>query len=161
MELNGKELDESYLYVRYTASIKTRSGDYEVKTYDYGYVRVLYPPLIARITGSITAIKGNGSVTLDASSSYDPNAMVSNSSALTFIWYCQRLPDNVTEQGPSDCYGPRPGKLSSTEPMIAVDVDRMDANHTYLFELVVSKDRRVSRAFHTLTVNPPYVISLR
>lgn len=161
LELKGKELDESYLYIRCTASIKTLLGDYEVKTYDYGYVRVLYPPLNVRITGSITAIKGNGSVTLDASSSYDPHTIVNNSSRLTFIWYCQRLPDNFTGQGPSGCYGHRPEKLSSTEPMIEVDVDRMDANHTYLFELVVSKDRRESRAFHTLTVNPPYVISLR
>ncbi|XP_078351373.1 polycystin family receptor for egg jelly-like [Oculina patagonica] len=37
----------------------------------------------------------------------------------------------------------------------------MEANHTYLFELVVTKDRRVSRAFHDLTVSPPFVITLR
>ena len=161
LELEGRELEEGYLFIRCIAFVKTQSGNFEVKAYDYGYVRVLYPPLIVQIAGSITAIKGNGSVALDASSSYDPQTPVNNSSGLTFSWYCQRIDDNIPKQSPSGCYGHHAGKLSSRGPMIVVDIDRMDANNTYLFELVVTKDYRISRAFHTLYVNPPYVITLR
>lgn len=161
LQLEGREFDESYLYIRCAAFITNQSGNVEVETYDYGYVRVVYPPLVVQITGSSTAIKGNGSVTLYASSSYDPNARLNNSSGLSFSWYCQRVDSNVTKEGPSGCYGRQSGKLSSTEPIIIVDVDSMDANQTYLFELVITKDRRLSKAFHTLTVIPPYVISLR
>ena len=139
----------------------TRSGDDEVETYDYGYVRVVYPPLVVQIAGSSTAIKGNGSVMLDASSSYDPNAPLNNISGLSFSWYCKRVDGDVTKEGPSGCYGHHSGKLTSTKPFIKVVVDSMDANQTYLSELVVTKDARVSRAIHTLTVFPPYVISLR
>ena len=139
----------------------TPSGDDEVETYDYGYVRVVYPPLVVQIAGSSTAIKGNGSVMLDASSSYDPNAPLNNISGLSFSWYCKRVDGDVTKEGPRGCYGHHSGQLTSTKPFIKVVVDSMDANQTYLSELVVTKDARVSRAIHTLTVFPPYVISLR
>ena len=162
LQLKGREFDEGYLYIRCAAfSTLSLSGDVGVETYDYGYVRIVYPPLVAQIAGSSTAIKGNGSVTLDASSSYDPNARRNNSSGLSFNWYCKRVDGNITKEGPSGCYGHHSGKLSSTKPIIIVDVDSMDANQTYLFELVISKGRRVSRAIHTLVVFPPYVISLR
>ena len=161
LQLRGREFHEGYLYVRCAAFFKTLSGDVRVETYDYGYVRIVYPPLVVQIAGSSTAIKGNGSVTLDASNSYDPNARLKNSSGLRFRWYCRRVDDNATKKGPSGCYGHHSGKLSSAKPIIKVDVDRMDANQTYLFELVITKDRRVSGAFHALAVFPPYVISLR
>ena len=161
LQLKGREFDMGYLYIRCVALIATRSGDVAVETYDYGYVRVVYPPLVAHITGSSTVIKGNGSVTINASSSYDPNARLNNSSGISFTWYCKTMDGNVSKEGPSGCYGRHSKKLSSTKPIIKVDVDSMDANVTYLFELVITKDRRVSRAFHTLTVIPPYVISLR
>lgn len=161
LQLKGREFDEGYLYIRCVAFIKTRSGDDGVETYDFGYVRIVYPPLVVQIAGSSAAIKGNGSVTLDASSSYDPNTRLNNSSGLSFSWYCKRVDGNFTKEGPSGCYGHHSGKLSSAKPIIKVDVDSMEANQTYLFELVITKDRRVSRATHTLAVFPPYVISLR
>ena len=161
LQLKGREFGESYLYIRCVAFIITPSGDDKVETYDYGYVRVVYPSLVAQIAGSSAAIKGNGSVKLDASSSYDPNARLKNSSGLSFSWYCKRVDGDVTKEDLSGCYGHHSGKLSSTKPFIEVDVDSMDANQTYLFELVVTKDRRVSKTIHTLVVLPPYVISLR
>lgn len=161
LELNGRELGECYLYIRCNAFNTGPSGE-ELKTYDYGFVRVLYPPLIAHITGSITAIKGNGSVILNASSSYDPHTLVRNSRELTFTWYCRRLDNNITKEGSSGCYGHTDsGRLTSNGSILVVDVDKMDANQTYLFELLIAKDRRVSRSFHALTVTPPFVISLR
>ena len=161
LELKGKEFGEGYLYIRCAAFNKTLPGNVGVETYDYGYIRIVYPPLVVQIAGSSIAIKGNGSVTLDASSSYDPNARLNNSSGLSFSWYCRRVNGNATKKNPSGCYGHHSGKLSSAKPIIKVDVDSMDANQTYLFELIITKDRRISRAIHTLAVFPPYVISLR
>lgn len=158
LQLKGREFGEGYLYIRCVAFIIAPSGDDRVETYDYGYARVVYPSLVAQIAGSSAAIKGNGSVMLDASGSHDPNARLKNSSGLSFSWYCKRVDDDIMKEG---CYGHHSGKLSSNKPFIEVDVDSMDGNQTYLFELVVTKDRRVSRAIHALAVFPPYVISLR
>lgn len=161
LQLKGREFDVGYLYIRCVASMTTLSDDVGVETYDYGYVRVVHPPLVVQIAGSSTAIKGNGSVTLDASRSYDPIAPLNNSSGISFSWHCKRMDGNLKKEGRSGCYGRHSGKLRSSKPVIKVDVDSMDVNVFYLFELVITKDRRVSRAIHTLGVFPPYVISLR
>lgn len=161
LQLSGSELVEGFLYIRCAAFKRHLRGEIVVETYDYGYVRVLNPPLIALISGSTTAIKGNGSVELDASNSYDPIATENNRSGLNFSWFCRRRDSTLTKARTRSCYGQHSERLSSTGSILIVDVDKMDANYTYVFELVIIKDRRVSRAFHALTVSPPYVISLR
>ncbi|RMX60858.1 hypothetical protein pdam_00003501 [Pocillopora damicornis] len=160
LKLRGSEFGEGFLYIRCAAFIRDLAGELVLETYDYGYVRLLNPPLIALITGATSAIKGNGSVVLDASNSYDPLSIQNNSNGLIFSWFCRKMDGKLTKANTRSCNGRYSKSPYSTGSVFSVDVDYMDANYTYVFELVVTKDRRVTRAFHNLTVTPPYIISL-
>ena len=165
LTIRGSSFSAGYLYIRCVA----KTLEDKAKAYDYGYVRVALPPLVARISGHRSAVKGNGSVILNASESLDPSLLLMGIEGMRFSWYCRRMDDAFSlapgtllfEKVRGGCYGRGPGKLTSTKPLLRVNVDEMDSNQTYVFELVVAKDSRVSRAVHHLTVLPPFVITLR
>ena len=50
------------------------------------------------------------------------------------------------------CYGNGPGRLSAIKNTLVVDVDKMEANQTYVFKLVVSNGLRSSNTHHRLTI---------
>lgn len=152
---------DSYFYVSYVLRTKP---DLSVIGYDYGFILVLQTPPVANISGISFITKGEGNTTLNGSRSYDPNS--NGAESLTFTWFCRRrhetLPDNDslpvidTPDGNADglggCYGYGPGRLSGRENTITVDVERMEGDQTYVFELVVSNGVKSSRAVHQLTV---------
>ena len=153
---------DSYYYASYILRILP---DYKVIGYDYGYVLVLQQPPVANISGVSLAAPGDGNITLNASISYNPNGDSGN--PLIFTWFCRRsyeafpaidpLPvvdiPNGNASASGGCYGYGPGRLSSVSEVLVVNVDRMEAGQTYVFELLVSNGEKSSRASHSLTLN--------
>ena len=152
---------DSYYYVSYIFRIPP---ELKVIGYDYGYILVLQPPPIANVSGVSIAAQGDGNITLNGSLSYDPNA--DNVSPLTFTWFCRRsyeafpqidpLPivdvPNGNASASGGCFGFGPGRLSSIESVLIVNVDQMEAGQRYVFQLVVSNGEKSSKAIHWLTV---------
>lgn len=144
-----------YYYVSYLLRIPQED---KIIGYDYGYVLLLKPSAVARISGVSIATKGDGNITLNGSSSHG-----SGPHPLNFTWFCRReserfpvdesLPVVDTARGLSGgCYGYGPGRLGSTKSILVVVVDKMKEDHTYWFKLVVSNGLKSSRAFHELRI---------
>ena len=146
----------SYFYVSYILKLPSQ----EVIGYDFGYIKLLQVP-VANISGVHFATKGDGDITLDGSLSHDPETL-----PLTFTWFCRRryeifaqndsLPVVDVPTGQSNasggCYGYGPGRLNVTTNTLVVDVDKMEANQTYVFKLAVSNGLRSSNTHHWLTI---------
>ena len=146
----------SYFYVSYILKLPSQ----KVISYDFGYIKLLQVP-VAIISGVHSATKGDGDITLDGTLSYDPETL-----PLNFTWFCRRsyemfaqndsLPvvDVPTGQSSASggCYGYGPGRLSDITNTLVVDVDKMEANQTYVFKLVVSNGFRSSHIHHRLTI---------
>ena len=157
----SQQVLDGYYYVSYILRIPPQQ---KIIGYDYGYVLVLQPPLVANISGVSIAVQGDGNITLNASLSHDPNE--DSASPLTFTWFCRRsyeafpaidpLPivdvpnENVSASG--GCYGYGPGRLSSVENVLIVNVDVMEAGQTYVFEILVSNGELSSKTVHWLTL---------
>ena len=146
----------SYFYVSYILRLPSQ----KVIGYDFGYIKLLQVP-VANISGVRAATKGDGNIKLDGSLSHDPETI-----PLTFTWFCRRsyecFPENDSlpvvdiptgqSSASGGCYGYGPGRLSAVDNTLVVDVDKMEANQTYVFKLVVSNGLRSSYIDHWLTV---------
>lgn len=158
-----------YMYIR--CLIRDPARGNLVITYDYGYVRIILPPLVAQVTGPSSVRRGNESVVmLDASESYDPEKMHKKTQGLKLNWYCRqenvshRNQDQLSTVAPSDvggCHGANGGKLNISSPLLHIDVENLRGNNTYVFEVVVQKGSRSSRATRKLRVLEPFVLSIR
>ena len=158
-----------YLYIR---CLVTDPKDPEVPiVYDYGYVKIILPPLVAKLEGPANIIKGNESVViLSASESYDPERIHKKTEGLTLTWYCggsiisHDYRDGLSTVSPSDvgcCQGDGILKINSTSSVLQLNMNNLRGNHTYFFEVVVQKGDRTSNATHKLRVDEPFLISIR
>ena len=139
--------------------------------YDYGYVKIILPPIVAKLEGPTNVIRGNESVILlSASESYDPEKVHKKTEGLALTWYCGGriiLHDNrdgLSTVSPSDaggCQGDDILKINNTSPVLQLNVNNLRGNHTYLFEVVIQKGDRLSNATHRLRVHEPFDISIR
>ena len=151
-----------YLYIRCVL----KNHFEETITYDYGYVRITHPPLVAKIDGPSRVLMGNESfVILDGSASYDPVARHKKANGLSFTWFCRREgvlqkdKDEISTVYPNDtrvCHGTETRHLNSSMPMLTLDLGRLSGNNTYVFELLVQKGDRLTRTTHKLYVEPPF-----
>lgn len=158
-----------YLYVR---AFVTDPKDPQVPiVYDYGYVKIILPPIVTKLEGPANVIIGNESVViLSASESYDPEKIHKKTEGLSLTWYCgggilsNDNRDRLSTVSPGD-YGPCQGdgilKINSTSSVLPLNVNSLRGNHTYFFEVVVQKGERSSNATHRLRVDEPFVISIR
>ena len=150
---------DSYLYVSY---VLRDSVDNRVLAYDYGYVLLLRPPPVANITGDTNAIKGKGSVILNALATDHSRAHIPR---LTYSWYCRRKEEhfpvndslfvdvpNGNAYSSGGCYGYGPGRLSGSDTYLKVDVDNMVAGQTYVFRVKVQLDSKYTTDDHDFTV---------
>ena len=164
----SQQVLDGYYYVSYILRIPPQQ---KVVGYDYGYVLVLYLPLVANISGVSIAVQGDGNITLNGYLSHDPNE--ESAGPLTFTWFCRRnfevfpqidpLPvidvPNGNESASGGCFGFGPGRLSGVESILVVNVDVMEAGQTYAFELLVSNGELSSKAVHWLTLKQkPFLI---
>ena len=156
-----------YLYVR----CLVKDANSNTITYDYGYIRITLPPLVARIEGPSAVIKGNESVVIiSAAESYDPEKRHKKTEGLTLTWYCRQenmSHDNhdqfstVSPQEAGVCQGDNTGKINNSSPLLYLDVNILKGNTKYIFDIVVQKGDRSANATHELRVEEPFVIYIR
>lgn len=160
---------EYYLYVR---GLVTDPKDPQVPiVYDYGYVKIILPPIVAKLEGPANVIIGKESVViLSASESYDPEKIDKKTEGLSLTWYCgggilsNDNRDRLSTVSPGDygrCQGDGILKINSTSSVLPLNVNSLRGNQTYFFEVVVQKGERSSNATHRLRVDEPFVISIR
>lgn len=132
-------------------------------SYDFGFVRIRKPDLIAKIVGPASVTRELGNVTIDGSWSYDPEPQSLQTETLNYMWQCQRtcrwdpvdslfFPKAEVEP----CFGianETDSTISSHRTAI-VDFPSVKSNCTYLFGLTITKDRRESYAKHELKIRP-------
>lgn len=144
-----------------------KDGNSNVIAYDYGYVRIILPPLVANIAAPCSVIKGNETVIIiSAAESYDPERRHKKSEGLTLTWYCSEENtsrdnhDELSTVSPNDAGGCQ-GKINNSSPLLYLNLNNLRGNNTYVFEVVVQKGDRSSNATHKLRVEEPFVISIR
>lgn len=59
------------------------------------------------------------------------------------------------------CFGFGPGRMSSNESKLKVNVNRMKSRHRYIFTLILTKGRRRSKLYHTLKLEPSVFFRIR
>jgi hypothetical protein len=59
------------------------------------------------------------------------------------------------------CFGFGPGRLSSKESKLKVNVNRMKSKHRYIFTLYVTKGRRRTTLHHTMMLEPSVLFAIR
>jgi len=149
--------------------------------YNYGFLRIKESPLQPFIStdpplGSI--LKGyHKYLTLDASSSFDPDVPKFNKSGLRYTWLCARKGERfgniallpiVTPQADSKdsdgrgCYGTGPGKLDSTGPNAKLLLDQMEPK-SYVIKLILGKDEREENVSFEFELKPSngFVLEIR
>ena len=117
--------------------------------YDFGLLKIVQPLLHANISGPKSAVKGSGTIYLNASGSYDPET--GNSDGMKFSWTCRR-------RGSESCPNMTP---LPDDKVLRVNVNRMESNVTYTFMLTVGNGSRISRVSHELTIEPAVKFSIR
>lgn len=154
--LEPRRLSLGYHYIKFEAEMRGQEG---TRAYDYGYVHVVLPELVSKITGPTSVVKGSGFITFNGGDSFDPDLDgLSRYEGLTYTWYCRRenedysnassLPVDKNLGGPRDkggCFGLGPGRLSTKTKTSTLDPAEMKAKLYYVVELVVSKNGRTSR----------------
>ena len=158
-----------YLYIR--CLLKTSSNDQlKVKSYGYGYLRLVLPPLAPRIIGPSSVVRGNYTiVTLDASESYDPVRKPMKTKGMSINWSCKEesedheepatdLPSAVEER-PGSCYN-LTGKVNDSSLELLLNLQNLKGNRSYVFQLVIQKGDRSAQTTHKLRVNEPFVFSI-
>lgn len=166
-----KRLSAGLYYIRLIAEMNKEEG---AINYDYGFLEVVYPDLVAKIRGVNKVLKGTGKITLDATDSYDPHEPTLKDQGMVFKWLCRREDEDFSNMQslPIDssygrekilggCFGYGVGMLNSTGPTIEVDINKMVSQNTYVFMVIVQKENRSSAANHTLRVESSFAFSIR
>ena len=166
-----KRLFAGLYYVRLIAEMNKEEG---AINYDYGFLEVVLPDLVAKIRGVHKVLKGTGKIILDATDSYDPHEPTLKDQGITFKWLCRREDEDFSniQSLPIDdsygrerilggCFGYGVGKLNSTEPTIEIDINKMTSQNTYVFMVIVHKENRSSAANHTLRVESSIAFSIK
>jgi len=117
-------------------------------------------PLVAIIRGGaeMTVGRDSGTLTIDGSDSYDPDAVAFD---MTYTWTCLQETDNTA------CYSFMAGEegnlfpSSTSSAVLNFDAMNMQADKTYLFTFTISKLTRQASAsvrISAVSGNPPQVI---
>ena len=148
------------------------SGDASSMTLANGYMRIVRDPLVAVI---MDKTEKRSKIMLSAEKSFDAGRRRFGTRGLQFTWFC-RLADesflDVTERYAVDdsfgrvktntgCFGYGPGKLTSRDKVLVLNITDMVESKKYIFRLVVYKDDRNASAVYELAVKPLASISVR
>ena len=171
LTITPKTLSPGLYYVRLFAKMNKEEG---AINYDYGFLKVVLPDLVAKIRGVSKAVKGTGTIVLDATDSYDPNETTLKDQGIVFTWLCRREDEDFSnmESLPIDlsygrekilggCFGYGVGKLNHTGPTLKIDINKMISQNAYVFMVIVQKENRSSTANHTLRIESSISFSIR
>ena len=140
-----------------------------------GFFEIVQSPLRAEISGGNRVTRGNGSIiTLNGTSSRDPDTAPGNITSMEFTWLCKErqesFPTGPIESIPvvnlsSDnkiggCFGTGIGKLSSNLPVVNLTTNAMDVGKSYDVKLIVQKDGRqddFEQQIEIVSGNPPEI----
>ncbi|XP_078349560.1 polycystin-1-like protein 2 isoform X5 [Oculina patagonica] len=166
-----KRLSAGLYYIRLIAKMNKEEG---ATNYDYGFLQVVYPDLVAKIRGVNKVLKGTGKIILDATDSYDPHEPSLKDQGISFKWLCRREDEDFSNMQllPIDysygrerilggCFGYGVGELNTTEPTIEININKMVSQNTYVFTVILQKENRSSAANHTLRVESSIAFSIR
>ncbi|XP_015751283.1 PREDICTED: sperm receptor for egg jelly-like isoform X1 [Acropora digitifera] len=158
-------------FIRLIAEMTKEEG---AVNYDYGFLRVVLPDLVAKVRGPKKAVKGTGNIVLDGTDCYDPDNPSAKDQGMVFTWLCRRENEEFSnmETLPIEsslgrakvlggCFGYGVGKMNTTESIIEIDTNRMPSKTTFVFKLIVEKENRTAVAFHNLTVESSIDFSIR
>ena len=163
ISLEPSSLGAGIVYVSVEVSVSVSESISGRFSYDFGFVRIRLPDLIAKIVGPASVTRELGNVTIDGSVSYDPESHSLQSGALNFMWKCQRTCrwDPVDMQFFSKaevepCFGiaNETNSTISTQSTATIHLPSLKSNCTYLFGLTIAKDNRVSYARHEVKIKP-------
>jgi hypothetical protein len=144
-------------------------------SYDFGFLRIVNPPLVANIMGRKHVVKNKEEIILDGSLSVDPLRRRLNYRYLKFSWYCKKegeefpksdssfvdIPNKHSVLSSSGCFGFGTGKLSIKERILRLNTKRMDVGE-YVFKLTVAKrDRKPTSTMYKVTLVPPASVDIR
>ncbi|NP_999802.1 receptor for egg jelly 2 protein precursor [Strongylocentrotus purpuratus] len=110
-------------------------------------------PLVAVIKGGASRSHGvSSNLTVDGSTSYDPDVPLGSSSNLTFMWYCVVVSpdimysslDEAIQNTDDACFEDEGIMMNSTSSMIEVIANKLNADVTMNFWLNISKEGRIS-----------------
>ena len=157
-----------YAYIQCLVEL---SGDAGSVAFDYGYIKVVRDPLVARIT-DIT--ESSSSIMLSAKASFDAGRRRSGTRGLRFTWFCrldnetflhemERVVDKAfgRTKGNSGCLGYGPGRLTSRDEVLVLNITDMVKSKKYIFKLLVEKDVRNASAVYEFAVKPLVTIIIR
>ena len=164
-------LSLGYTYIQCVVEIK---GDAGSMTFDYGYLKIVRAPLVAKITDITRGSEIFTTIKLSARNSFDAERRSDGSLRLQFTWFC-RLEDetfsdsmekvvdaafgrNKSQHG---CFGFGPGKLTSRDEVLVLNRAEMVKSQKYIFTLVVYKDVRNSSAVYEYDVRSQVSIFVR
>lgn len=158
---------------------------------DFTYLAIDSSPLVAVIHGGNVRRVGYGShFELDANESYDPDESGNGrKTGMNFAWICKRAnigpfdiakilaPDstiphinmtamlNQTSNNTSlgNCFGFNIVAIETTQPMFSLDSKFLSQNTTSIFQVVVSKGKRVSTYEQAVTIvdGIPHTLTIR
>ena len=161
ISLPPRFLGAGIVYVSVEVSVSENSP--ETFSYDFGFVRIRYPDLVAKIVGPASITRGLGNLKIDGSMSYDPESVSLQTGTLTFMWQCQRAcrwdPVDILffpKAKVEPCFGiaNESDSTISSQSSVIIHLPSLKSNCTYLFGLTITKDSRVSYAMHELKIRP-------
>ena len=171
LTIKPKTLSVGLYFIRLIAEMTKEEG---AIGYDYGFLQVVLPDLVATIRGVHKVVKGTGNVVLDATDSYDPHDPAAKDQGMVFTWLCRREDEDFSnlqalpidtplgrEKVLGGCFGYGVGRMNTTEPILEIEINRMVSKNTYVFKLIVEKENQTSAANHTLKVDSSIAFSIR
>ena len=161
-----------YVYIQCVIEVR---GDAGSMSFDYGFLRIVRPPLVAKITDITQESESWSKIKLSARQSFDAELKYDRSQGLQFTWFCRvegeifatystgQIVDIALGRNKSygGCFGFGPGILSSRDKVLELNREKMVKTKKYIFKLVLNKDTRNASAEYELNVKPQVSISVR
>lgn len=149
IQLIPLKFDAEILFVALKVVIAGVPG---TSSYDFGFIRIRRPELVAKIKAPKSITRNETEVRLNSTGSYDPEAESLHNKGLNFAWKCQRKCLKSFLDTVLPCFGiaNESESVFSTESVVAIEVASLTFGCTYFFELAVMKDSRVAYAEHEL-----------
>ena len=158
-----------YAYVQCEVQLP---GDTTFMTLANGYMRIVRDLLVADIT-DITETRSK--ITLSAEKSFDAGGRRFGTRGLQFTWFCRLAGESFLDvneryavnescggvQANTGCFGYGPGRLTSTDEVLVLNMAEMVESKKYIFKLVIYKDNRNASAEYELEVKPLASIFVR